>query len=113
MGYVELDNEVFDDLLTNAKLAENEEIRRIISNLQKHFDAISRNSTRLDDLINNLLDAARIESNLNNRLLLSKENIDLVKEIKESINTQLDQKIKSKNIEINFINDSLDEQCWI
>jgi len=113
MGYAELDSEVFDDLLKNAKVVEDDDLRRIITHLQKHFDAISRNSTRLDDLISNLLDVSRIESSMNNSLSLHTEKLDLIKEIKESIKNQLDQKIKIKNIEINFINDSLDEQCWI
>lgn len=113
MGYAELDSEVFDDLLKNPKVFEDKDLRRIITHLQKHFDAISRNSTRLDDLISNLLDVSRIESSMTNSLSLHIEKLDLIKEIKESIKNQLDQKIKIKNIEINFINDSLDEQCWI
>ena len=113
MGYVELDEEVFDDILKNPKVKADVELKRIIGLLYKHFDIISRNASRLDDLINNLLDVAKIESNINNSLSLQKERLDLVKEIKEAIKTQLLQKIKSKNIAINFINDSLEEQCWV
>jgi signal transduction histidine kinase len=64
-------------------------------------------------LINNLLDVARIESNRKDSLQLHKEDLDLVKEIKDSIKTQLYQKIKDKNIVVNFIKDSLDEHCWV
>ena len=113
MGYAELDSEVFDDLLKNSKVINDDELRRIISHLQKHFEAIYRNSARLDDLIKNLLDVSRIESTLVNSLSLHKEKLDLVKEIKESIENPLDQKIKSKNIEITFFNDSFNERCWV
>ncbi len=113
MGYAELGNEVFDELVKNSKVIEDDELRRIISYLKKHHEAIYRNSVRLDDLINNLLDVSRIESALVNSLSLHKEKLDLVKEIKESIENVFDQKIKSKNIEITFINDSFNEQCWV
>lgn len=113
MGYAELDNEVFDDLLKNSEVIENDELRRIISHLQEHYEAIYRNSARLDDLIKNLLDVSRIESTLVNSLSLRKEKLDLVKEIRESIENLIDQKIKSKKIEITFFNDSFNEQCWV
>jgi signal transduction histidine kinase len=113
MGYAELGNEVFDELVKNSKVIEDDELRRIISYLQKHFEAIYRNSVRLEDLINNLLDVSRIESTLVNSLSLHIEKLDLVREIKESVENQFDQKIKSKNIEITFINDSFNEQCWV
>ena len=110
MGYTELDFELFDDIMKDIKLYENEGLKRNLANIYKHYDAISRNTTRLNDLINNLLDVARIESNRLNSLQLHKEPLDLIKEIKESINTQLDQKIKDKNIQINFINQMFEEQ---
>ncbi len=113
MGYTELDKEIFDDLLKNPKIMSDEESRRIIQHLLKHFDAISRNASRLDDLISNLLDVARIESNRNNSLMLHKEKLDLVNEIDESIKTQLDQKIKNKKIKVNIINQTLKGQCWV
>jgi signal transduction histidine kinase len=113
MGYAELDNEVFNDILKNSKVIEDDELRRIISHLQKHFEAIYRNSVRVDDLINNLLDVSRIESTLVNSLSLHKEKLDLDKENKESIENPFDQKIKSKNIGITFINDGFNEQCWV
>ena len=105
MGYAELDKQVFEDLLRNTKVTTDDELKRVIVGLKGHFDAISRNSTRLNELINNLLDVARIESNRINSLQIHKEKLDLVKEIKESIKIELEQKIKNKNIKINFINE--------
>jgi len=113
MGYTEMDMELFEDILKNAKVTKDEELNITVKQLKGDFDAISRNSSRLNDLINNLLDIARIESNRVNRLQLHKEKLDLVKEINDSIKTQLLQKIKDKDIQINFINDSLDEHCWV
>ena len=113
MGYIELDFELFDDIMKRSKVQEDEGLKRDLTHLHNHFDAISRNSARLDDLINNLLDVARIESNRIYSLQLHKERLDLIKEIKESINTQLDQKIKNKNIQINFINQMFDEQLSV
>ena len=112
MGYAELYKEVFDNLLENTKVTSDDELRRIINHLKEHFDAISRNSNRLDELINNLLDVARIESNRINSLQIRKENLDIVKVINDIINTELEQKIKNKNIEINFINECINEHCW-
>lgn len=113
MGYAEIDIEAFEDLLENPKVTTDYELKRIISVLKEHFDAIYRNSSRLDELINNLLDIARIESNRGNGLQINKEKLDLVKEINDSIKTELVQKIKNKNIKINFINECLCGQCWI
>ncbi|MDF0680924.1 MAG: HAMP domain-containing sensor histidine kinase [Candidatus Nitrosocosmicus sp.] len=113
MGYMELDKEVFEDLLKITKVSADDELNRIINHLQEHFNAVSRNVSRLDELINNLLNVAIIESNRTNSLLLHKERLDLVKEIKESTEIQLDQKIKAKNIEINLINHSLGEQILV
>ena len=112
MGYAELDKHVFEDLLRNTKVTTDDELKRVIINLKGHFDAITRNSTRLNELINNLLDVARIESNRINSLQIRKEKLDLVKEINDSLKTELEQKIKNKNIEINFINECINEQCW-
>lgn len=113
MGYSELGEETIDNLLTIPKLNSDSELQRMVKYLKIHFDALSRNSKRLDDLINNLLDVARIESNRANSLQLHKEKLDLVKEINDSIKTQLGQKIKDKDIQINFINDNLNEYSWV
>lgn len=112
MGYLEMVLEEFEDLLKNTKVTTDNELTRIISRLQGHFEAVSRNSTRLNELINNLLDIARIESNGINSLQIRKEKLDIVKEINDSIETELEQKIKNKNIEINLINECFNGQCW-
>jgi len=101
MGYVELDREILEDLLKNNKITVDDELNNIIQHLKGHFDAISRNSSRLSELINNLLDVARIEYNRKNGLLLHKIKLDLINEITDLIKTQLDQKIKAKNIKTN------------
>lgn len=113
MGYVELDQQFLEEILNNTTPMGNDEWRRIIKHLHEHCNALSRNSNRLSGLINNLLDVARIESIVNDRLLLHKERFDLIVEIGELINTALDQKIKNKNIKFNFINQILEEHCWI
>ena len=113
MGYTEIDKEIFDDILKTTESLENEQLRGNIIHLYKHFDALSRNASRLDELINNLLDVARIESNRPNSLQLRRERVDLVKEINDSIKTQYGQKIKDKEIKISFIHDCIDEHCWI
>jgi signal transduction histidine kinase len=112
MGYAELDKEIFEDLLRNTKITTDHELNRIIGDLKGHFDAISRNSSRLNELINNLLDVARIESNRINSLQIRKEKLNLVKEINDSIKTELEQKIKNKNIKINFTNECINKLCW-
>jgi signal transduction histidine kinase len=113
MGYAELGEETIDNILNISKLNSDNELQRMVKHLKVHLDALSRNSKRLDELINNLLDVARIESNRANSLQLHKEKLDLVKEINDSIKTQLGQKIKDKDIQISFINDNLDEHCWV
>jgi signal transduction histidine kinase len=113
MGYTELDQELFDDILKHRKVIEDQELTSDVIHLHKDFKAISRNASRLNDLIKNLLDMARIESNRNNSLQIQKKRVDLVKEINEVNNLQLEQKIKAKNIKINFINLALEEHCWV
>ncbi|MDQ2685511.1 MAG: HAMP domain-containing histidine kinase [Thermoproteota archaeon] len=113
MGYTEIDKEIFDDILEIVGSLGNDRLRGNIVQLHKHFEALARNASRLDDLINNLLDVARIESNRNNSLQLQRQKLDLVKEINTSIKIEFEQKIIDKDIQINFINDSLDEQCWV
>jgi len=112
MGYAELGEEVINDLLKVTKVTTDDELKRIVNHLKVHFDALSRNSIRLDNLINNLLDVARIDSNRKNSLFIQLETVDLVKEINDSLRTELNQKIKDKNIEVVFLNHSLNEQ-WL
>jgi signal transduction histidine kinase len=113
MGYTEMDAEVFEELLKNTLVSKEDELNRLITQLKKHFDAVSRNSIRLDDLISKLLDVARIESNRIDRLQLHKEKLDLIGEINDTIKTGLTQKLKGKDIQVSFINENLDEHCWV
>ena len=113
-GYIEMDDELLDHLIKRGDKLEQQELQRIHRKLFEHHESISRNATRLENLINNLLDVARIDSNQKNMIMLQKEKVDLVKEIKDLIDFHLDQKIKVRNIKINFINDALlKEACWI
>ena len=58
------------------------------------------------------MDVARFESNNGGNIILQKEKIDLVKEINDIVEFEFSQKIRDKGIKINFINDSLNENCW-
>ncbi|MGD9673445.1 MAG: ATP-binding protein [Candidatus Nitrosocosmicus sp.] len=113
MGYMELGYELFNDILKRSKVLEDKELIRDLALIHGHLKTIFSNSIRLDNLIRNLLDVAKIESNRNDSLNLHKEKLDLVKEINDSINKQLDLKIKGKNIKINFINQSFEGQYWV
>ncbi len=116
-GYSELDDELFDDIFKNKNITTNPELETSIKRLYQHHESISRNATRLDKLINNLLDVARLESRSNSSndglVTLYEEKVDLVKEINEIVNLHLEKKINDKNIKINFINNSLGESCWV
>jgi signal transduction histidine kinase len=113
-GYIEIDDELFNHLIENENKLEQQELQRLHKKLFEHHDAISRNATRLENLINNLLDVARIDSNQKNMIMLQKEKVDLVKEIKDLVNFHHGKKIKDNNIKVNFINDTLlKEECWI
>ncbi|WP_458719222.1 cache domain-containing sensor histidine kinase [Candidatus Nitrosocosmicus sp. R] len=116
LGYSELDDELFDDIFKNSNIKADPELERQIKQLHQHHERISKNASRLDNLVNNLLDVARLESSSDSRSLLitlHKEKIDLVKEINEIVNQQLDKKINDKNLKINFINNTLGEHCWV
>jgi signal transduction histidine kinase len=112
-GYAEMDEEMFDHLLKNRKEMKEHELERILGNLYNHHSNISRNAERLDDLINNLLDVARIDSNQKNMIMLHKENFDLIREIRDIINDQLNHKLRVKDIKVNFLNDTLAKTCII
>ena len=112
-GYAEMDEEIFDHLLKNRKEMEEPELERILGSLHNHHSNISRNAERLDDLINNLLDVARIDSNQKNMIMLHKENFDLIREIRDIINNQLNHKLKVKDIKVNFFNDTSAKTCNI
>lgn len=113
-GYTEMDDELFNHLLKYSNELQQQELERIHKKLFDHHESISRNAIRLGDLISNLLDVARIDSNQKNMIMLQKESVDLVKEINDVVSFHLDQKIKDKNINVNFINDTLlKEHYWI
>jgi signal transduction histidine kinase len=59
-GYSELDDELFDDIFKNRKMIINPELETSIKQLYQHHESISRNASRLDNLVNNLLDVARL-----------------------------------------------------
>ena len=113
MGYTELDEELLAETLKNPNIISGEEWVRIVGHIQKHYDIVSRNASRLNDLISNLLDVARIESNSKNRLQLHKEKLDLVKEIEDLIKILLAQKLRNKNITVNQLNYTSDKQCLV
>ena len=112
-GYSEIGDEIFEILLKDENVIKQVEIKKILDNLRTHHVSISRNAERIDNLINNLLDVARIDSNQKNMIILHKKEFDLISEIRDIIKNQLNQKLKVKNIKINFINDTLDETCDI
>ncbi|HKR72708.1 MAG TPA: HAMP domain-containing sensor histidine kinase, partial [Candidatus Nitrosocosmicus sp.] len=116
MGYSELNDDLFEDIFKNDSVMNNPELKRSINQFYKHHETISRNALRLDTLINNLLDVARLESgssSTNILVTLNKEKIDIVKEINDIINFQLQKKINDKNIKINFMNNSVGEHYWV
>jgi signal transduction histidine kinase len=112
-GYSEMNDELFDIILQNRQKMTDEELSRIIVKLREHHEKISRNTSRLNILTNNLLDVARFESNNSGDIILQKEKVDLVKEIDEIIEGQFSQKTREKGIKMNFINNSLGEHCWV
>jgi signal transduction histidine kinase len=113
-GYSELDDELFEHLLKDKKEMKEPELERMHEILYNHHENISRNATRLENLINNLLDVARIDSHQKNMIMLQKEKVDLVKEIKDLLDYHIDQKVKGKNIKVTITNETLFvEHYWI
>jgi signal transduction histidine kinase len=112
-GYTEFDDELYNELSKVRKDIDKQELERILDTLHSHHQGISRNATRLENLINNLLDVARIDSGKKDMIMLHEENFDLTKEIKDIIAVQLSPKLKDKNIKVNFVNDVLDEPCFV
>ena len=112
-GYSEINDEIFKILLNDENVTKQVELKQILDSLLNHHVSISRNAERLDNLINNLLDVARIDSSQKNMMILHKKEFDLISEIKDIVKNQLNQKFKVKNIKISFANDALDETCYI
>ena len=113
MGYAELDSDLFDGILKHQNVIENEKLKGELTQVHEFFKAISRNASRLNDLISNLLDVARIESDRINSLRLQKQRIDLVREINEALKSQLEQKIRNKHIKISFATQKIEKQYWV
>lgn len=113
MGYAELDSDLFDDILKHQNVIENEKLKGELTQIREFFKAISRNASRLNDLISNLLDVARIESDRINSLRLQKQRIDLGREINEALKSQLEQKIRNKHIKISFATQKMEKQYWV
>ena len=87
-----MNDELFDNYLSNRKNMTVEELARIMRKLHEHHENISRNASRLNILTNNLLDVARFESNNSGNIILQKEKIDLVKEIMMLLSLNLAKK---------------------
>lgn len=107
LGYCELNEELFDELL-KEKISD-EKLLNLIFQISGYQKLVTKNSARLSDLINDLLDVAKFDSN---NVILNKEKFDLIKEINNLIKVNLSKKIKDKEIQINF-NKSEMEQCII
>lgn len=112
-GYSEFDDELFTSIMKNKKEIGRQELERIFYSLHNHHEDIARNATRLTNLINNLLDVARIDSSQKNRIMLNNETFDLTKEIRDQINLEHRLKLKDKNIRVNFINETFEESCLV
>lgn len=115
-GYSEIDDELFNDLIKNRQYMTDKELETTINILSKNHNVISRNVTRLDNLINNLLYVAKIESHNDDQILLSNmQKMDLIEEIRDVFEQQLNQKIKDKNIKIKFktLQSKENPFCWV
>lgn len=112
-GYSEMNDEITTDLLARAENFTVNELKNHLLTLHKQQKKISKNALRLNDLINNLLDVARLESNRDSKIILYKEKVDLVNEINNVIKLEFDQKIREKSLKISFINDTLGEHCFV
>lgn len=85
-GYLELIDEIFKEILSEkiAIALRKEGKEKTMLQLSKYQELVMRNATRLSDLVNNLLDVARIDLSEDN-IRINKENVDLIKEIKDLI----------------------------
>jgi signal transduction histidine kinase len=83
-GYIELIDDLFKDLFNEkieTALSDQGREKRVLQ-LSNYPQLVLKNATRLSDLINDLLDIAKIDL-LDDKLQLNKENVDLIEEIKE------------------------------
>ena len=83
-GYIELIDELFKDLLDKKiKIVLRDQGKEsTILQLSKYQQLVLKNTTRLSDLINDLLDLAKIDL-LDSNVRLNKEKVDLIQEIKD------------------------------
>ena len=114
-GYLEFSEEFFESYSKAIKQNQMtlEGSSKIIKDLKNHQDVIYRNATRLENLVNNLLDVARMDSHQKNMIVLNKEGINLIAEINDIVDTQLREKLRNKNIKVSIINDIFDEAYFV
>lgn len=81
-GYIELIDELFRDLLNEKiQIALRDQGKdKTITQLSKYHQLVLKNTSRLSDLINDLLDLAKIDL-VDSNLRLNKEKVDLIQEI--------------------------------
>lgn len=98
-GYIELIDDLFKDLFNEkieTALSDQGRERKVLR-LSNYQQLVLKNATRLSDLINDLLDIAKIDL-LDDKLQLNKENVDLIEEIKEfKVNYQTSRKKNVNN----------------
>lgn len=105
-GYLELIDELLTEILSEkiAIALREEGKEKTMLQLSKYQELVMRNATRLSDLINNLLDVARIDLSGDN-IRINKENVDIIKEIKDLIidfESSLKKSGKEYGIKIKF-----------
>lgn len=112
-GYSELNEELFSELLSVDKYKEEKALdndtkdKDVLNQIFDNQQKVSKNLSRLHILISNLLDVAKIESNTVN-FKVYKDKVDLVNLIEVLIYNDIEQKIKEKDIKVNFI---IDKDC--
>lgn len=79
-GYSEINGFIFDDFLKNKNKMTDQDLKEIIMSLYTHHESISKSVTRLNILINNLLEVTRFESRNNSDIILYRDKVDLVRD---------------------------------
>jgi signal transduction histidine kinase len=105
-GYIELIDELLKEVLSEKVVIvlREEGKEKNALQLSKYQELVLRNATRLSDLINDLLDVARIDISGDN-IRLNEENVDLIKEINDFLidfRTSRKKSGKDYGIIINF-----------
>lgn len=117
-GYCEMNEEMFNALLRDDIIQTNQNMNgektkykdQMILRIAKNDGIVLRNVNRLNDLVNDLLDVAKID---NREIVLHKEKMDLVQRMDSMVNIQFAKKIKEKEIKIKFLNFKEDSTMWI